>query len=88
MKELKISPAIDSHDLETKLGMARKFLEGGHRVQFRLQFHKRQIAHKDRGFDVMKKVIEELEEVGNAIQQPRLEGRMINCLIEPKVKAK
>jgi len=87
MKELKLSPAIDSHDLETKLGMAKKFLEAGHKVHFRLQFRKRQIAHKDRGFDVMKKVVEEVGDIGNATQKPQLEGRVITCMIEP-MKAK
>lgn len=86
LKEIKLSPVIDHHDLETKLNMARKFLTSGQKVQFRLQFKKRQIAHKDIGFEVIKKVIEELQGIGSIVKAAKLEGKAITCIIEPKVK--
>lgn len=85
-KEIKLSPVIDDHDLETKLGIAKKFLGSGQQVQFRLTFHRRQLAHKELGFDVLKKVVKDLDEVGSASQMPRLEGRSIVCVVDPKGK--
>jgi translation initiation factor IF-3 len=85
LKEINLSPAIDVHDLGVKLNMAKKFLEAGQRVQFRLVFHKREMAHKDRGFEVMKKVVEELGTMGSATQ-PRLDGKLITCIVDPKAR--
>lgn len=85
-KSIQLSPVIDSHDLETKLNMAKRFLESGHQVQFCLQFHRRQLAHKELGFNLIKKVAESLEVLGVVSQSPRMEGKSIFCTIDPKAK--
>jgi len=83
-KQLHLSPAISDHDLMTKINAAKKFLEKGCRVFFRLEYKKRQNAHKELGFKVVEKIMKELEELGVPQTQPRIEGNSLNCIIEPK----
>jgi translation initiation factor IF-3 len=85
-KELKLSPTIGDHDLETKLKSAREFLEEGHRVIFTLVYKKRQNAHKDLGFKVLEKIITALADAGTPQKQPALYGSQLSCCIEPKSK--
>lgn len=82
-KEVRLSPRIASHDVETKANAAAKFLKAGHKVQLRLEYKRRENAHKDLGFEVMDKVLELLSEKGQPVQKPKLEGRFLMCLVEP-----
>lgn len=82
-KEVRLSPKIAEHDIETKTNAAKKFLSAGHKVQLRLEYKKRENAHKDLGFTVIEKVIEGLDGVGKPLNKPRLEGRFLMCLMEP-----
>ena len=85
LKELRLRPGIQEHDTETKIVQARKFLEDGMRVQFNLQFKgHREMSHKDQGFAVMKKVMENLEPYGVIEKAPKMEGNRIICCIAPK----
>lgn len=86
IKELRLSPSIGDHDLQVKLNAAKEFLSENYRVIFRLKYEKRENAHKDLGFVVIKKIIKELEEVATTPSQPKLEGNSLNCIFEPKVK--
>jgi translation initiation factor IF-3 len=86
LKELRLSPRIADHDILTKSNVAKRFLEDGFRVQFRLEYKRRENAHKDLGFDVMKKILEYLEEVGVPERTPVLQGNVLTCLIAPKGK--
>jgi translation initiation factor IF-3 len=82
-KEVRLSPKIAEHDVVTKTNAAKKFLEAGHKVQLRLEYKRRENAHKELGFEVMKKVIEGLEGIGKPMRSPKLEGRFLMCLVEP-----
>jgi translation initiation factor IF-3 len=85
LKELRLRPGIADNDIETKVNQAKKFLAEGCKVQFNLQFKgQREMAHKDKGFDVMKKVVELLEPVSILEKPPRLEGNRITCFLAPK----
>jgi translation initiation factor IF-3 len=83
-KEVRLSPRIAEHDVQTKQRAARKFLEAGHRVNLRLEYKRRENAHKDLGFTVMNKMVEDLEDISTTSNKPKLEGRFLNCLLEPK----
>lgn len=83
-KEIRLSPVVDKHDLETKVNQARGFLEEGKRVQFTLKFKGRMIVHKDIGFGVIGDAIALLADVGTVEGQPRMEGRTIICRVGPK----
>ena len=78
LKELRVRPAIDKHDLEYRLVQGRKFLEEGHKVQVVCIFRGRQRAHPDMGYRVMEHVAKVLGDVGKVEAAPRLNGpRMI-----------
>lgn len=87
IKEIKLSPVIGQGDLITKANRARSFIEEGMKVQLTLRFKKRQNAHKDVGFEVIKDFMKKLEDVAQIDMSPKLQGNTINCRIERK-KAK
>jgi translation initiation factor IF-3 len=84
VKELKFHANVDVHDFETKLRHARDFLGAGNRVKCSLFFRGREGAHQELGFDVMNRVLDELKDIANAEQEPRLMGRSIIMLLTPK----
>jgi translation initiation factor IF-3 len=89
MKELQISPAIDPHDLETKLGHAIQFLCDDMKVRVKLRFRGRQKAHKDIGFEVINKFVKDVALYGHADSPPRLLGdRDLNVTLTPLPRAK
>lgn len=86
MKEVRLSPSIQEHDLETKFKSAAKFLEAGHRVNVRLEFRRRELAHRDIGMQVMEAFLKRLSEHGAASSRPKSEGRCLFCIVEPNSK--
>jgi translation initiation factor IF-3 len=84
VKEIRLSPTIGEHDVTTKINAARNFLESGMRVQLRLKFEKREMAHKDIGYAVVKRFLETLVEFGAPAISPKMEGVCIVCTLEPK----
>ena len=81
IKEVELSPRIDDHDLITKLRHAEEFLNEGSKVKLRLKFRGREMAHTEIGFQVMKRAIKELEGMGHADGEPKLNGRQINMMV-------
>jgi len=75
VKEVKIRPGIEKHDYEVKMRNARKFLTNGDKVKVTMRFRGREMAHKGIGLDLLKKMVEELADVGKVDLQPKLEGR-------------
>jgi len=87
IKEVRFKPSISEHDLNVKAAHAMEFLNKGMKVQLTVFFEKRQIVHKDLGFDIMTKFVAELLKNENCFveQQPRLEGgKEIHCRIDVK----
>lgn len=84
MKEVRISPSIQKHDLETKLKNAVKFLQSGQRVNVRLEFRRREIVHKDIGNQMVRSFLEALSEHGTPVSAPKMDGKVISCVVEPK----
>ena len=83
IKEVELSPRIDDHDLITKLRHAEEFLNEGAKVKLRLKFRGREMAHTEIGFEVMKRAIVELDGMGHADSEPKLNGRQINVMMTP-----
>jgi translation initiation factor IF-3 len=77
VKEVKIRPGIEEHDYQVKLRNARKFLSNGDKVKVTMRFRGREMAHQQIGMDVLKRMIEEVEDVGKVDLQPKLEGRQM-----------
>lgn len=84
LKELRVRPAIDPHDLEYRLEQGRKFLEDGHKVQVVCIFRGRQRAHPEMGERVMKVVAETLGDISKVEAQPRLNGPRMTMLLARK----
>ena len=83
VKEVRLSPNIDTNDLNTKVGAARKFLEKGDKVKVTLCFRGREMAHSALGADVLKRFAEALPQASTD-KPPVLEGRTMSILLIPK----
>ena len=81
LKELRVRPAIDKHDLSYRLDNGRRFLEAGHKVQVVCIFRGRQMAHPEHGFEVMRKVAEALGDIAKVEMQPKMVGRRMTMLL-------
>jgi translation initiation factor IF-3 len=84
LKELRVRPAIDKHDLEYRLEAGRKFLEQGHKVQVVCIFRGRQMAHPEHGYAVMKRVAEHLGDICKIESHARLMGKRMTMLLSHK----
>lgn len=84
VKEIKVRPKTDEHDYETKLKHIRSFLEDGDRCKVTVFFRGREIVHKDRGIEILERIVKDLEDVGKVEQEPRVEGRTLQMLVVPK----
>jgi len=84
IKEIRLSPSIQQHDMETKLKAAIKFLSSNQKVNIKLEFKRRELAHQGIGFKVLNSFLDELKEFGNPIGKPKSEGKSLFCAVEPK----
>ncbi len=84
LKEVRVRPKIDTHDLDIKIRKAREFLEAGHKVQVTCLFRGREMAYKNLGRDVLMRVAEELEDLSRVEREPRMEGRRMHLLLSRK----
>ena len=83
LKELRLSPVIDKHDVETKLNHAKKFLSKGHKVKMSMRFFGRMITHIDVGREVMNQFIQLISEYGTAEGNPKMDGRYLVVILTP-----
>jgi translation initiation factor IF-3 len=83
MKEVKFRVGTGQHDYNIKLGRAEGFLETNHKVRFVLQFRGRENAHKDLGFVVLNRIVDDLKTMAQVDQAPRLNGRAVAMILSP-----
>jgi translation initiation factor IF-3 len=88
VKEIKIRPKIDKHDLEVKLRHCKEFLEDGDRVRLVITFRGREMAHQEFGRTILAKSLADLAEVAIVEQHPKFEGNNLGCLLAPKAPGK
>ena len=84
VKEIRMSPNIDTNDLNTKVGAARKFLEKGNRVKVTLRFRGREMAHTNIGEQLLRDFAAKCADIANLDKQPKLEGRNMSMFLSPK----
>ena len=84
IKEIRLRPETDSHDIEIKVNHARGFVEKGHKVQFTVFFRGRQMLHTDRGYVLLDRVAESLQDIAKVEQVGRMAGRKLKLLLVPK----
>jgi translation initiation factor IF-3 len=83
IKEVKIRPKTDSHDLETKAKHARRFLSEGNKLKITVRFRGREIVHIDRGKLVLEKLMEMLEDISVVESPAKMEGRNLVMILAP-----
>jgi translation initiation factor IF-3 len=88
LKELRIRPGTDVHDLERQLKKAQEFLGDGQRVKFTLRFRGRELAHQDLGRRKLQDVAHQLSEISWVESEPRTEGRVMNLVLAPGQRKK
>ena len=86
IKEVKFRPKTDEHDYQTKLKKIVKFLGNGDRCKVTIFFRGREIVHKDRGLNVLERVLEDTKDISKMEQAPQSEGRTMNMMLAPTVK--
>jgi translation initiation factor IF-3 len=88
LKEVRLRPKIDDHDLDTKARQARKFLKSGSKVKLSVLFRGREIAHQDIGRTLLERIAEQLSDQSTIDQQPHMEGRSMVMLLSPTAEDK
>ncbi len=86
MKEIRMQPKIDDHDLDFKSKHIKEFLAGGDKVKVTVRFRGRELAHTDLGLDVLNSVLARLEDGFTVEKQPSMEGRFMSMTLSPKTK--
>lgn len=84
LKEVKLRPKTDDHDLEFKVKHARRFLEEGNKVKITCRFRGREITHPETARRQLDHVMELCADIGVMEQPARMEGRTMTCIIAPK----
>ncbi len=84
VKEIKMRPRTDVHDLEVKKKKIRKFLEAGNKVKVTVRFRGREIVHSDQGLELLKRIAEEMGEISVIEHMPTSEGRTMHMVLAPK----
>ena len=84
MKEIRLSPNIDSNDLNTKMNNARKFLAKGNKVKVTLRFRGREMAHIQSSKHILDDIAKSMEDVATVEKAPKQEGRSISMVLAEK----
>lgn len=84
IKEVRMSSTIDTHDFETKVNQAIKFLKGGDKLKVSVRFRKRTVAHPQFGEDLLVKFKDAVAEVGVVDKPSKMEGRSLVMFVNPK----
>ncbi len=86
LKEIRMQPKIDDHDLDFKSKHVREFLGEGNKVKVTIRFRGRELAHTELGLDVLKDVLKRIEGEYVMDRAPMMEGRFMSMILSPKVK--
>lgn len=83
VKELQIRPRTDVHDINVKLRHAQKFLLEGDKVRINMRFRGREMAHREVGIELLKKMVSGLDELSMVEVEPKMEGNQLFVVIAP-----
>ncbi|HAX36027.1 MAG: translation initiation factor IF-3 [Anaerotignum faecicola] len=84
VKELRLSPSIDTHDVQVKVKKANEFLKDGDKVKISIRFRGREIGHSKVGMQIMEDFAKATEEFGTVDKQPKMEGKSLVMFLAPK----
>jgi translation initiation factor IF-3 len=84
IKEIKLRPKIDDHDFETKKGHVERFLKKGDKVKLTIMFRGRELVHPHLGERLLRRMAEDLVDIGEVESEPSLDGRNMVMMLAPK----
>lgn len=84
IKEIKLRPKTDDHDLDFKARAAQRFLQAGHKVKFTCRFRGREITHPEKAREQLDWIVQECEELANVEVRPAMEQRTMTLIMAPK----
>jgi len=84
VKEVKLRPKTDDHDLNVKIRAARRFLESGHKVKFTVRFRGREITHPEKAQEQIDFIVQGLEDIANVETRAMMEARAMSLIVAPK----
>ena len=84
VKEIKLRPKTDDHDLAFKIKAARRFLESGHKVKFTVRFRGREITHPEKAQEQLDVILPALEDIANIETRAAMEARAMSVMVAPK----
>ncbi|MDU7336940.1 translation initiation factor IF-3 [Clostridium sp.] len=84
IKEIRLSLNIDTHDFNTKVGHATRFLQDGDKVKVSIRFRGREMGHPEQGHQIMQKFAQACSEIANVEKSSKLEGRNMLMFLAPK----
>ena len=87
MKEVKFSVTVDEHDYQTKKNQAVRFLNEGDKVKASLRFKGRQMAHRELGYAIINRLIQDIGDAGTVEFMPRMEGTTLHAILAPGKKS-
>jgi translation initiation factor IF-3 len=87
VKEIKLRPRTDEHDIQFKTNNIKRFLEDGHKVKVTVMFRGREMAHTTHGRAVLDRIVQDLQNEAVIESPPRMEGRNMTMLLGAKGKA-
>ena len=83
LKEIRLRPRIEDHDLMTKLNMGKKFLNDGCKLKITLIFRGRELQHSHLGNELMAKIKEDMKDIGKIELHPKFDGKQMIMVIQP-----
>jgi translation initiation factor IF-3 len=86
IKEVKFSVTVDEHDYQTKKNQAVRFLTEGDKVKASLRFRGRQMAHRELGYKIINRLIQDIGDAGTVEFMPRMEGTTLHAILAPTKK--
>jgi translation initiation factor IF-3 len=86
IKEVKFSVTVDEHDYQTKKNQAVRFLGDGDKVKASLRFRGRQMAHRELGYKIINRLIQDIGDAGVVEFMPRMEGTILHAILAPARK--
>ena len=86
IKEVKFSVTVDEHDYQTKKNQAVRFLNDGDKVKASLRFRGRQMAHRELGYNIINRLIQDIGDAGTVEFMPRMEGTVLHAILAPTKK--
>ena len=88
LKEIRMQPKIETHDLQFKARQVRQFLEEGNKVKVTIRFRGRELAHTEIGRGVLGRILEILQDSAVLERRPQMEGRFMSMFLSPGAAAK